>query len=256
MTLAQPTQFIEADDVNSVITPGYQEVEVYFDVVLGQPKMLNCYTGPSGTGKTFAVSLALERREHEVRAVYLALSGPPTRLSLMKDLALALGVDLPSRLNAHDLGIYLLDHLNPTDEDPRKLCVVIDECQQMKSTACVEVMRGLLEHHLSSFTLLFVGGDGARAVLQREPMVWTRMVAPVQFRTLTESEVLDLLPSYCPSFYEGVDPALLVSLDRERCHGVFRNWARFTVLARHTGETNGIYKLDKQLCEAVMQTQW
>jgi hypothetical protein len=256
MSLPEPRQVLDPTGAVPSVTPGYRDVEVFMDLVLEEPKRLNCYTGPTGTGKTFAVSLALGSRIDEVRTVYFALKDTPTRLMLMKLLAHALGVELTTRLNAHDIATYLLEHLNPTEDDPRKLCVVIDECQFMKSTACVEVMRGLAEHDMTSFTLLFVGGNGARAVLESEPMVWRRMVAPCKFRPLAEPELLAVLPGYCPSFYEGVDPELILEIDRTWWHGVIGYWAQFTGVSQFLGGPHEMTQLDRELYQMFLDSPY
>lgn len=246
MSARRPQHRDNPSGVEAVWTRCAEHTEQWMDEAL-KPGRINCYTGPAGCGKTFTITQALMLRQHRIRAVFLDCPEQPTMKALLRELADLLGVEHKLTTSAHDLVLMLRDHLAPTEEDPRALCVVVDECQRMKSTACPEVMRSLVEHPKTSFSLMLVGGDGARTVLEAEPMLWSRMYLPVRFHPMDVEEVVEALPIYCPSLYGDVKPELLEWIDREHCHGHFRNWSSFTQRSQTVMEQTKRRKLTKDV---------
>jgi len=252
MSAKKPQHFHNPEGVGAMSMPGYQEVVEWIDEAL-EPDSINCYTGVPGTGKTFAITRALWERRGQVRSVAFESPKQPTMRRLLSDLAQEMGIEHSGKATIQDLTILLRDELKPNEEDDRILCVVVDECQRMRSTECPEVLRSLVEHPSTSFALLLVGGVGAYEVLKGEPMLWSRILYPVEFYPMECEEVVEMLPSYCPSLYDGVDPALLEWIDREHCHGLFRNWAGFTRRAQSILKKTRRRKLTKELALHAMK---
>ncbi len=252
MSARKPQHRDNPEGVEAVWTRSARKADRSMDEAV-MPGRINCYTGAAGCGKTFTVTQALLQREEKVRSIFLGCPDIPTMRSLLRELAERIGVKFSLSTPAHDLTFLLRDHLRPTEEDPRLVCIVVDECQKMRSTACPEVMRSLVEHDSTSFSLMFVGGDGARAVLEGEPMLWSRMYRPVGFYPLDTDEVVEMLPVYCPSLYEGVKPELLEWIDIEHCQGRFRDWSSFTHRAQKVLKESRRRKLTEQVARAAFE---
>lgn len=246
----KPHHHLQPADVGAVVTRAYEVTVRWLDDIV-EPGNINCYTGPAGSGKTFTVTWALAERDDTVRYVKIDCPVSPTKRSLLTELASALDMEFTPKASAHDVSILLWDELKPNDNDDRVLCVVVDECQRMKSTECAELLRSLVENAETQFSLLLIGGDGARAVLEGEPMLWSRMYCPARILPMECEEVLEMLPNYCPSLYESANPELLEWIYREHCHGSFRSWAGFTGRAQRIMKRNGLKKLTTEVAESV-----
>ena len=75
--------------------------------------------------------------------------------------------------------------------------------------------------------LVFVGGDGAREVLAKEPMLKSRIYRPVMFNPLTPPVLYDVVRSFHPQLANLTNDEIL-EIDDAIGHGNFRHWASFT----------------------------
>ena len=119
----------------------------------------------------------------------------------------------------------MTDQLMNRLSDRRRL-VVIGEAQNLNRD-CFEYLRHLHDDPATRFALLFDGGDGCWEVLAREPMLRTRIYRRVAFRSLSDADVLTLIPGYHP-IYTDADPELLLLIDDKAANGRLRSWAAFT----------------------------
>jgi hypothetical protein len=93
---------------------------------------------------------------------------------------------------------------------------------------------------------VFDGGDGCWEVLAREPMLRSRIYRRVAFRSLSDGDVLALIPGYHP-IYAAVDPQLLVLINDKAANGRLRSWAAFTHTASRICRTLGAARIDKTM---------
>ncbi|MGI8803156.1 MAG: AAA family ATPase [Solirubrobacteraceae bacterium] len=178
--------------------------------------------GPAGSGKTFAWRTAVAGLDVPVCAVQF-----PSRPSMLRVAQVLLGqlsgtTPKGSRFALSDELIDLLA------ERPR--LVVVDEAQWLNRD-CIEYVRHLHDDPATKFSLLLVGGNGCWEVLEREPMLRSRLFRRVAFAPMTAEGVLRVIPNYHP-LYQGVDPELLLLIDDVFAHGFFRDWATFTHTAQ------------------------
>ena len=199
--------------------------------------------GPAGTGKTFAVDQALSQLPERDYIVTTYRSRPTVRFvrhELYK--ALGLGVSLPfSPMETDD---YLKGALA---ERPR--LVVVDEAQWLNRECC-EYLRHLHDEVPSGFALLFVGGAGCFEVLNREPMLSSRIYSHVRFAPLTFAEVAHVIPVY-HDIYKDVPVDLIELVDRTFAHGNFRAWAKFTQHAVRLAGRLGRERLDEEMARNI-----
>jgi DNA transposition AAA+ family ATPase len=119
---------------------------------------------------------------------------------------------------------------------PRVLC--IDEAQRLTAEG-IEIMRSLHDDDATALTLLLVGGNNCWRVLSSQPMLRSRIHRPVEFRPLTESGVLELIPLMHPLLV-GTKPSVLKFVDRSFARGNLRNWANFLVTAEGICSSAGL----------------
>jgi type II secretory pathway predicted ATPase ExeA len=222
-----PTHFLGLQDAAVLPTRQYQlTARVIDDLVRFQA--IGVIHGPAGAGKTFAVSAQLERlRESGDQVVTVSLSFPskPSPLAVAAALVEAVtGEQAPRRRNRFQLTAHLLGVL----ASPARL-IVVDEAQRLNGE-CIELLRHLHDHELTSFAVLLVGGDGCWQVLSREPMLRSRVFRRLPFTPLRRDQVPTLIRGYHPIYAQAGDE-LLLEIDDAYAHGSLRDWATFTLTA-------------------------
>lgn len=206
--------------------------------------------GPAGLGKTFAVELALARRD-DVATCWVSFPSRPTmRLVAATLLGELTGVPA-GRHDRFTLTAQLLEELavEPAGGEGGGRVLVVDEAQQL-NRECIELLRYLHDHPATRFALLLVGGDGTWQVLSREPMLRSRIYRRVTFTPLGSDEVVALMPRYHP-LYADVDAELLLFIDDHFAHGNLRDSAAFTRSAASLCETQDLGRVDENVARNV-----
>lgn len=203
---------------------------------------MGAIVGPAGLGKTFAISHALESFVGEVVRVTFDTAATP------KLVADRLMVTLTGRRAGRTKYEIAEEMLSVLAEKPR--LVVIGEAQNL-NRACFETLRYLHDNEHTVFALLFDGGDGCWDVLSKERMLRSRIDRRVAFAPLPEIELPKLLPSY-HSIYEGVDPNLLLAIDKSLARGRLREWAKFTHTAAEICTVLGVPNINRDIAESAI----
>jgi hypothetical protein len=199
--------------------------------------------GPAGTGKTFAVTRALQSRSASMWVRTTFRSRPTTRF-VRHELYTALGLGAAPPTSPVDT-----DRIMKRALSERFRLIVVDEAQWL-NRECFEYFRHLHDDPATTFALLFVGGAGCYEVLSREPMLDSRLYAHVRFAPLTPKQVLQVIPVY-HSLYADVDPALIALIDRHCARGNFRAWAKFTQHAQRLLARNNLGVLSEGVVRSV-----
>lgn len=200
---------------------------------------MGAVVGPTALGKTFSISYALETFDGPV--VRMTFDSSPTP----KQVADRLMLELTGRRGGatkFEISQRLLELLA---ERPR--LVVVGEAQNLKR-ACFETLRYFHDDPNTTFALLFDGGDGCWEVLNKEPMLRSRIYRRVAFAPLTTKDVAEMLPHYHP-IYSGADPDLLVAIDKAVARGRLREWAKFTHTASRICASMHAERIDRELAE-------
>jgi hypothetical protein len=183
--------------------------------------------GQAGAGKTFAVEDAVAGGGHQ--AVFLAFPTRPTTRGMAEELCRRLFDFDPDRADHKRLTRLLRTRL---DVDP--ILVIVDEAQRL-NRECFEFLRYLhdpAERGLGGparrSPMLLVGGDQAWGVLAADPMLKSRLYRRVHCRRLRPEQVVMWMPKFHP-IYADADRDLLLFIDSHCGHGLFRNWAAFTL---------------------------
>ena len=130
--------------------------------------------------------------------------------------------------------------------------VKIDEAQHL-NYPCVEELRHLHDHPDTDFALLLVGGNGCYELIQRYPMLSSRIARWTKFWTLEVGEVVHLLPDFHP-LYRQCDPELIELVDERYAEGNLRRWTNFTDAARRLADQQGSDSLTKPIVEAAFSS--
>src|SRR5206468_2642656 len=93
-----------------------------------------------------------------------------------------------------------------------------------------ETLRSLWDDSQTRFALVLVGGDGCWDLINRYPMLSSRIYTRVAFQPLTQEDVLELIPLYHP-LYRDTTPRTIERIDKRFARGNFREWASFTHMA-------------------------
>ncbi len=211
------------------------------DDLVGSEAM-GAIVGPAGLGKTFAI--AHSTRAQNAPVVSLTFEGRPT-MRLIADRLLHAFTGMPARGTRFAMTDELLHRLAE-----RRRLIVIGEAQNL-TRDCFEYLRHLHDDPATRFALLFDGGDGCWEVLTREPMLRSRIYRRVAFSTLTDSDVLQLIPAYHP-IYDGVDPELLMLINDKAARGRLRAWAAFTHTAAQICRHRGTPRIDAKVTSSAM----
>jgi type II secretory pathway predicted ATPase ExeA len=186
---------------------------------LVEMRWMGAVYGDTGLGKTFSVEYAINRIT-DVPVVWVQFPlGVKIKDVISELLEAVTGVPHDDVLRR--LGRALRAVLAST---PR--LIVVDEAQHL-NTETIEYLRYLWDAPETSFGILFVGGNGCWEVLAREPMLRTRISRQVEFKRLTDRQVLELAPKYHRIYAKASREDLLLINDRF-ARGLFRNWGIFT----------------------------
>ncbi len=190
--------------------------------------------GLAGLGKTFAIAEALAGVS--VPVVKVVVLRRPTERFVVAALWEAL-TGRETRASRSQIALRLLPILA---EEPRLL--IFEEAQNLAPTS-FDDLRLLHDDDRTQFGLVFDGGNGAWEVIDREPMLKSRLARAVRFAPLSQEDILKLIPTYHP-IYEGVKPELLTAIDNEVTRGYMRSWAVFTHNALQLCERAGKPRID------------
>ena len=202
-----------------------------------ESEAMGAVVGPAGLGKTFAIEHALAG--HEEQVITLTFEARPT-MRLVADRLLVALTGAPGRGTRFAMTGQLMNRLS----DRRRL-VVIGEAQNLNRD-CFEYLRHLHDDPATRFALLFDGGDGCWEVLAREPMLRSRIYRRVAVHSLSDADVLTLIPGYHP-IYSDADPELLVLINDKAACGRLRSWAAFTHTASRICHAIGAAQIDQTI---------
>lgn len=263
--------YVNLPEAATLATPDLQHVERdLLDIIDNQA--MGVVHGAAGTGKTFAVDVALQRYRHSLlrtpsteprnpghnllggrtvtwpaerlapKIVYVVFPHAPTMLRVARDLATALLPWMPvrRRTSRFDLQDIVLEELTilPT-------LLIVDEAQRLTRHA-MEVLRFFYDNRDTHLSLLLVGGDGCWQVISREPMLRSRVYRHRHITPLPARDVPAMMAAYHP-LYHHTDPNLLADVDAEFAHGNWRAWAKFTATAYHLARRADRATLDPDL---------
>jgi DNA transposition AAA+ family ATPase len=208
-------------EVSTIETDAFLLTERAINDVLAH-SALAAVVGPAGTGKTHAVKV-ISRALQGVRVLAVEFESRPTMLHVARTLMRTLSGSEP-RGNRHRLSVELVAALQPPER--QRLLLHVDEAQRL-NRECIEYLRYLHDHVQTGFALCLSGGDGCWDVIEREPMLLSRIFRRVRFSPLTDNQVLEFMPRYHPLWGE-CPPELLLEVNERCAHGVFRTWALLT----------------------------
>jgi len=212
---------------------------------LGERGAMGAFYGEAGTGKTFAVELAR--------------SELPAALETVK-------VDVPVRATPRYVVIALLEALTGVRHDgerfqlisdlrdvlaERERLVVLDEAQNLGHDA-IETLRHVHDDAETRFALALAGGDNCFNVLQRYPMLRSRVTRWVPFPAMGEKTVLEVMPSY-HRLYKRATADVLVEINRRFASGNWRDWAAFTADAVEVCDGTARKTIDERVMEEVFR---
>lgn len=203
---------------------------------------MGLFYGDAGLGKTYAVESAIEQIGGQ-RCWLLAPQGMTPKALLLRLLRLTTGVTHEGTQTR--LEPVLLEALSQPG-----LALWVDETQHLNH-ACVEYLRHLHDHPETQFSLLLVGGNGCYRLIQRHPMLASRVARWTKFRPLDITEVVAILPNF-HALYRQTDPELLEQVDDRFAGGNLRRWANFTATARDLADRSGETRLTPVLVEAAL----
>ncbi|MGQ0575844.1 MAG: AAA family ATPase [Pseudonocardia sp.] len=239
--------FLNLDGARTLPTESLKMVDhAIADLIAAQA--MGAIHGPAGLGKTFAVETTLHRHATggagAPTVVWASFPSRPTMRLVAATLLSELTGVPAGRRDRFALTAMLLEEL----AGPNRV-LVIDEAQRL-NTDCIELLRHLHDHPLTSFTLLLVGGDGTWQVLSREPMLRSRIYRRVGFVPLAAAQVGALIPTFHP-IYADVDAELVVFIDDQFAHGNLRDWAAFTHSAALLCATARRERVDEEIARNV-----
>lgn len=235
----KPQQFLGLEGAKTLYTQRYQlTLRAVSDVV--ETQGMGLVLGMPGVGKTYSVAAACDREEIEVR--WFDFPGRTSPKAITKGLLETIG-GVPQQGTRVQLEERLIALLS---ERPR--LIVLDEAQRLYADS-VEDLRRLWDNDETQFALLLVGGHNCRQVISRFPAIISRLHRQVEFKPLSQDEVLEHIPNF-HSLYERADPGLLTYIDEEFGAGILRNWANFTRTALQIAAANALRAMDRHVADA------
>ncbi|MFF4355022.1 AAA family ATPase [Streptomyces sp. NPDC001530] len=184
-------------------------------------RAMMCVYGDAGFGKTLAVNTCLRELEPGEEVRRIAFRSRPTARAVRHAIFTALGLAGGPPAHPSEFDRLLIDALSAR---PRTL--IVDEAQWLNSDA-FEYFRFLWDDYGTQLAIVFVGGQGCRTVLRKEPMLASRIFIWQKFSRLTPAEVLQVIPLFHP-VWETATPEDITFADTHAAHGNFRSWAWLT----------------------------
>ena len=233
--------FLDLDQARTLPTPGLVATgRALADLV--EAGAMGVVHGAAGLGKTFSVETALAGQA-DMYVYWAAFPSRPTMRLVAASLFEALSGLYAGDRAGFRLTDQVIELLVPDPGAPPQV-VVVDEAQRL-TRECIELLRHLHDHPATRFALVLVGGDGAREVLSRGPMLRSRVFRRVTSSALAPAEVCELISAFHP-IYRGVDAELLLLVDDRFAHGNLRDWASFTYTAAKLCADYGRDRLDEE----------
>jgi hypothetical protein len=197
--------------------------------------------GPTHTGKTYSADAAVASLD--VRHAFLeAMPGMEAReftVELLRELTGECDTGVgPSQL--------LFDLRNDLAKEP--LLLVLDGI----SFATREVLRHVRQlqaHRDSQLSILLIGRE-VDDVLGRVEELRSQIVRRVEFKPLSPTDVITVLPAYHPVF-AATDKHVLLDLDEAYAHGLLGSWAKVLQTALPIVEAKGGGGLTPKIVRAV-----
>lgn len=233
--------FLDLDGAKTMSTPGFALAERCFSDCQ-QTLAMGVVEGPSGVGKTFAVDYASARSELEVH--WFTFAHRPAISHLVKAM-----LNQITAVNHHGERFKLTSDLLAVLADKPRL-LVVDEAQLLNRDA-FEYLRFLHDDRRTQFALLFVGGHGCYRTLARYPMLLARIYRHARLDSLTEDEVVSLVPQYHP-VHQQVAVELILRINDSYARGNFRRWAAFTGTIAALCQERKVDSYDEQLAQAAL----
>lgn len=210
---------------------------------LARHRAMGVVHGPAGTGKTFAVEVALAELGPDWAVARVSFSARPTMLHVARELYAEVTGVYADRANRFKLTRQLKEAFAAAP-----WFTVVDEAQAL-TQECIEFLRHLFDDVRHLCAILLVGGNGCWEVLSREPMLASPICRRVRFGPLPASKVAGAVRQFHPIYSDATDD-LLSFVDAYCGHGNFRNWALFTLTALELCERLG-RSLDEEVARNV-----
>lgn len=231
MTAQEPSDnphFLGLSEATTMNTVGFAATQTLFSDMLAL-NAIGLIHGEAGLGKTFATNYACLKAGIPVTR---ATAEPGMTLKRLVDRVLVGVTGVPALGTRFQLQDDLVEKLS----DRRRL-IVLDEAQLL-SHICLETMRALHDKAETCFTLVLVGGNGCWELIERHPMLCSRILSRVQIEPLTNDDVFEVIPDYHP-IYAGSAQSTLERINKRFARGNFREWAAFTLIAKQICDRDG-----------------
>jgi hypothetical protein len=238
MTAITPNHYLSLSNAGTLRTEPFALTQrAVHDCV--ERNAMGALYGNAGNGKTFAMRSALSVvRDRPVIVVDCQYG--MTYKGLIQLLLEAVTHGIPHEGTRGVLERTLMRELRSTG---RVIC--IDEAQRLKAEG-IEILRSLHDDPETQFALLLVGGNDCWRVLSSQPMLRSRIHRAVEFRRLTEPQVLDLIPTFHP-LLRSCEPDVVKLIDRSFARGNLRNWASFVLTAESICGPKGLESVTEEV---------
>lgn len=194
--------------------------------------------GQSGLGKSFL--LKAFRQELSARSIFLSFNRQASHRKVLGEMYRQLTGDKGPVGTGTDLEPLVLELL----KGPELTVVIVDEAQRLGKES-VGLFRYLYDRYLS-FPLIIAGSTGTWRSLQKDENWTSRITREVQFRSMSEDDILKSMPRYHEMWGRVTRDAKLLA-DRTYAHGRIGFWANLTVAMRDMGAEPGSEPLDDDL---------
>lgn len=177
--------------------------------------------GHHGTGKRLATLTCLA--EQPLPHVVVPLTPAPTDHQIVRLLHQAIHHDR----DGSDLAAMQDDLADTLAEQPR--IVVIDHADELTVKAAGQ-LQYLHARPGAAWTLLLLGGPGTSRAVAASARLTGDVLATVEVHPLTGDELITAVRGM-HQLFAMADQPLLQLIDRDLCHGLLKQWARFLQIA-------------------------
>lgn len=202
--------------------------------------LIGVFHGDAGNGKTRSLKLALAGVPN-VYWCYFRLNATETYVA-NKLLDVLTGV-------GHNLDFDPADEALATQLRQRRPTIVIDEAQALAHDP-LEYLRGHYDDPDTRFPLLFAGGNGCWETLRSYPMLKRRVRRRLEFSPLSESEVLQHIPTLHPIYAES-EPEVILLVNDYFAFGNLGYWTNFTADAAGLCAEHNLQTLTEEVARNV-----